>query len=313
MAQLTGAGLGLTAGLEQLERHPPARSYRRPIAQLRQQLASGSTFTESLRQLGSWLPDFDISLLHAGEQSGRLDACLRLLAEYYNDRARIAQQVISDLLYPAFLLHFAVLIFGFMRWISGTGWDFARATLGVLIPIYVVTALVIFAFQSRHGERWRAFLETVIRPVPVLGTARRFLAVARVSAALEALLSAGVTIIEAWELAASASGSPALRRRVLAWRPLLDAGQTPAEVLRSSGAFPEIFIHQYSTGEVSGKLDETLRRLHEYYQEEGTRKLHMVAAWTPRAIYLCIVLLIAYRIVQFYVGYFHNIANIGGF
>jgi type II secretory pathway component PulF len=280
---------------------------------LRKQLASGCTFTEALRQLGSWLPEFDISLVHAGEQSGRLDACLRLLAEYYNDRARIAQQVISDLLYPAFLLHFGVLIFGFIRWISGTGWDFARATLGVLIPIYAVTGLLIFTFQSKHSERWRAWLEALIQPVPVLGTARRYLAVARVSAALEALLSAGVTIIEAWELAAAASGSPALHRRVLAWRPLLDAGQTPAEALRSSGAFPEIFTSQYSTGEISGKLDETLRRLHEYYQDEGTRKLHIVAAWAPRAIYLCIVLLIAYRIVQFYVGYFHNIANIGGF
>jgi type II secretory pathway component PulF len=183
----------------------------------------------------------------------------------------------------------------------------------VLVPIYVVIGLAIYAFQSQHGERWRAWMESVLQTLPVLGKARRYLAVARVSAALEALLSAGVTIIEAWELAATASGSPAIRRRVLAWRPLLDAGQTPAEVLRSSSAFPEIFTHQYATGEVSGKLDETLRRLHQYYQEEGTRKLHVVATWTPRAIYFCIVLLIAYRIVQFYVGYFHNVANAGGF
>ena len=178
--------------------------------------------------------------------------------------------------------------------------------MGVLIPLYVVVALMIFAAQSRHGETWRACFESMLHPIPVLGQARRYLALARLAAALEALLSAGVTIIEAWELAATASGSPALRRTVLGWRPRVDAGQTPAEAVSASGSFPELFANQYATGEISGQLDDTLRRLHGYYQEEGSRKLHAVARWTPRAIYFCVVLIIAYRIIHFYTDYFNR-------
>ena len=177
-----------------------------------------------------------------------------------------------------------------------------RQTLGVLIPLYVVVGLMIFAAQSRHGETWRAGSSRCCIPIPVLGVARRYLALARLSAALEALLSAGVTIIQAWELAATASGSPALRRTVLAWRPLVDGGQTPAEAVNASGKFPELFAAQYATGEISGQLDDTLGRLHAYYQEEGSRKLHAFSRWTPRAIYFCIVLMIAYRIIQFLHG-----------
>jgi type II secretory pathway component PulF len=100
---------------------------------------------------------------------------------------------------------------------------------------------------------------------------------------------------------------------VLAWRPLVDAGQTPAEVIRISGKFPTLFVNQYATGEVSGKLDETLRGLHRYYQEEGTRKLHALARWTPRAVYLLVMLMIAYRVVRFWADYFNQIGAAGGF
>jgi type II secretory pathway component PulF len=146
----------------------------------------------------------------------------------------------------------------------------------------------------------------------VLGTARQYLALARLAASLEALLSAGVTVVEAWDLAATASGSPALQRTVASWKPLLNAGETPAEVLRHSPGFPELFANQYATGEVSGQLDDALRRLSAYYEEDGSRKLHAVAQWTPRAIYFGVVLMIAYQIIHFYLGYFGQIRDVLG-
>jgi type IV pilus assembly protein PilC len=131
--------------------------------------------------------------------------------------------------------------------------------------------------------------------------------------ALEALLSAGVTITEAWELAAEACGSPALKQRIRSWRPMVEAGRTHSEALNESSEFPHIFTNQYTTGEVSGTLDETLRRMTRYFQEEGSRKLHAVAQWTPRAAYLLIVMMIAYRVLQFWMGYFRQIQEIGNF
>src|SRR5262249_5230330 len=122
LAQLTAAGIGLPAALEELQRHPPALSYVRPLQNLTRELAQGFTLTESLGRLGSWLPAFDIALLHAGEQSGRLDACFRLLSDYYSDRARMARQIIADLLYPAFLFHFAIFILPFAQFFQSGNW-----------------------------------------------------------------------------------------------------------------------------------------------------------------------------------------------
>ena len=303
LAQLTAAGISLTRALEQLQRNPPARSFRAPIQRLLEEISAGNTYTESLQQTGGWLPAFDIALIDAGERSGRLDACFKLLADYYNDRARIMRQMVADLAYPVALLHFAVFILPFAELFkSGNLAAYLAKTFGILIPIYLVVAAMIYAGQSKHGERWRAWVETVLHPIPILGTGRRCLALSRLAAALEALIIAGVTIIEAWELAATASGSPALRRVVEAWRPQLRAGETPAELVRACRRFPDLFTNLYSSGEIGGKLDESLRHLHRLYQEEGTRKLHAFAQWLPRFIYLVIVLVIAYKVIQFWMG-----------
>jgi type II secretory pathway component PulF len=308
LAQLTSAGLTLINALEHLKQNPPTFSYRVHIRNLLEDLKGGYTFSQALNREKGWLPAFDIALLHAGEHSGRLDQCFRLLSDHYQDRARLARQMIADLAYPLFLFHFAIFIFAFVQSFASGNWiGFLWRTFGVLIPLYVIFLALAYAAQGKHGEKWRSSVEHFLRPVPVLGTARHCLALSRLAGALEALLSAGVTIIEAWELAATASGSPAIRRTVLAWRPLVDGGQTPAEVVSSSSRFPALFANQYTSGEISGKLDDTLKRLHQYYQDEGTRKLHYLAQWTPRMIYLIVAIGIGIWVVRFYMNYWNNI------
>ena len=315
ISQLTVAGLPILRSLEQIERHPPSPAFRKPLRAAIYEINNGSTLTEALRHTGNWIPSFDIALLEAGERSGRLDACFRVLADYYTDRARMARQMISDLAYPLFLFHFAIFILPFADVFTGkiSLLVYALKTFGVLIPTYFIGALLLYAGQGKHGEAWRSFIERVLHPIPILGTGRRELALARLSMALEALINAGVSIVEAWELAATVSGSPQLRRTVFAWKPAVLAGQTPAEALAASGRFPDMFDNQYHTGEISGKLDETLKRMRQYYQEEGTRKIHAVSQWLPRFICLGIALMIAWHIVGFYSSLFSEQDKITNF
>ncbi len=193
-----------------------------------------------------------------------------MLAEFYTERAQTIKRVIVHLAYPAFLVHLmvAVMMIVFYFWLPAA----VLFPVAGLFTLYALTFFLVYAMQNKHGERWRGFVEAVLHHIPVIGTGRRSLALGRLAAALEALISAGVMIGEAWELAARASGSPALRRIVNSWKPLLESGQTPAEALSASGQFPPLFANQYTTGEISGKLDETLRRLRNYYQDEGTRR-----------------------------------------
>ncbi|HXE41631.1 MAG TPA: type II secretion system F family protein [Candidatus Baltobacteraceae bacterium] len=318
LAQLTAAGIGVTNALEQLKRHPPARSYRRPLEFFLIELAKGKTFSESLRSV-DWLPDFDLTLIEAGERSGRLDHCFRALAEYYNQRATLAKQIISELLYPAFLIHFAALIFLIVlpwatsQFNASLPMLLLKATLK-LSPIYIITALTIYANQSKHNSKWRAFMDGIWNCVPVLRSARHSLALSRLTLALEALISAGVGVIQAWELAVTASNSPRLQRAVVEWKSHFANGRTPAELVGMASVFPETFANLYHSGEISGKLDETLLRLHTFYQEDATYKFHLLSQWIPRLIYILVVIAVAFKVIQFWTGYYSNVSKaIDGF
>ena len=143
----------------------------------------------------------------------------------------------------------------------------------------------------------------------MLGTARLYLALARLAAALEALIAAGVKPVEAWEIAANASGSPALRRIVRAQKTQIQEGRRPSEVIRECPRFPAMFSNLYATGEISGKLDESLGSIRHYYNEEGMRKLQTLAALLPKLVYFIVMLVIAYAVINFYVGYMKQIED----
>lgn len=306
LAQMTSAGVSLLQALDSLQKR---RGYR-GLRQVSQLIGQGFNLTDALRRVGD-LPEFDTSLIDAGERSGRLDACFRLLSDYYAERARTTRQIIMDLAYPVALLHFAIFLFPFPEFfMSGNVAVYLTKTVGVLVPLYAVVLAMLYAAQSKHGETWRGLIEMVLRPVPVAGAARQYLALSRLAAALEALLAAGVNIVEAWDLAAAACGSPGIRREVKSWRPHLQAGETPADRVNRSSWFPEMFANLYQTGEEAGATEETLQKLRNYYHEEGTRKMRAVSKWVPIMIYLGIMFFIASRIISFYMGQIQQLQKV---
>jgi type II secretory pathway component PulF len=315
LSVLISAGLTIRQGLEQLKANPPDRALRQKVSDWLVNLEQGLTVTQSVERLGQWMPSFDLALIEAGEQSGRLDACFKLLAAHYEERARMIKQAISDMLYPIFTFHMAVVVFSFIQFLQpgGTLTQLILTILVVLVPIYAAVYFFILACQGRHGENWRGKLERVFSFVPVLGTARQDLALARLAAALEALLNAGVPIIGAWELAATASGSPALRRLVQSWRPRVDGGSTYSELVSESDKFPTVFNNLYHTGEISGQLDQTLVKLHTLYQEEGIRRMRLVTRWGPQIVYFAVALFVGYKVITYYMGYFQMVNDASKF
>src|SRR5215212_7679599 len=150
LSQLIDAGIGLPQALETLHRSPPVRSFRSGLARLVTALQQGSTFSQALRSIEGWIPEFDAALLEGGERSGRLPDCFKLLAQYYTERAQLARQVISDFMYPLFLFRFAIFIGPVPElFLTGNVTKYLVKTLSILLPIYAVTGIVLFACQGR--------------------------------------------------------------------------------------------------------------------------------------------------------------------
>ncbi|MBC8097296.1 MAG: type II secretion system F family protein [Akkermansiaceae bacterium] len=319
MGSMISAGIPLIKALEMASVNPGARGSRATILAIIAHLKTGLTFTDSMRLVQGWMPEFDVALLSVGEKSGRLDSSFRTLSDYYATRAKIIRDTISGLIITVATLHVFLLVFplGFLTsFVLGIfNNDYAQCVPFLIQKLvvfgvgYGVVLFFIFAGQGQRAEGWRAMVESIVRLVPVLRSAQRYLVLARLSAALEALISAGVSIVEGWQLAAAASGSPGLRRVVAGWRSRIDSGVTPGELVNLSNFFPEMFANLYNTGEQSGQLDDTLTRLQVYYQEEGFRKLRLFTRLMNGTIYGLVALMIAYNVIRFYVGHFNSVLN----
>jgi type II secretory pathway component PulF len=132
----------------------------------------------------------------------------------------------------------------------------------------------------------------------------KYLAVARLAMALESLLSAGVPVVRSWELAATSCGSPQLKKEIFKWTPHLESGTTPGDMVAQIPYFPEMFAQLYQSGEISGKMDETLARLHTYFEEEGFHKLQTFCRVLGYTLYFAMAILAGIFIIRFWTGYF---------
>jgi type II secretory pathway component PulF len=319
LASMIAAGVPLMKALEMAGRSPAIRASRKVIPVLIGHLQEGCTFADSMVKVKGWLPEFDVALLSVGEQTGRLDESFKLLARYYASRAKIIRDTIAGLAITMVTLHVFLLVFplgfliGFAKGVMDSNLSecvpFIIEKLVLFGGMYGTVLLLIFACQGKRGEGWRALIESFFHMIPLLRTAVKYLALARLAAALGALTNAGVPVVKSWELAAAACGSPRLKREVLKWTPQIESGLTPAEMVGQISYFPEVFTNLYHTAEMSGKLDETLVRLHAYFEDEGFRTLRLFTRILNGVIYGTVVILVAFNIIHFWMNYYGNLLN----
>jgi type II secretory pathway component PulF len=311
LASYIDVGIPLHTALQRLAAHPPHPSLRAPIRRLHGGLLKDQTFCEAAQHLGDWFTRFDLALIRAGETSGRLDDVLKLLAFHHRETARNLSELRSHLTYPALVLVAAIFIVPLPAFLmNGSITSYFLQTFGVIAALIGLVWLGVFLANGRRGESWRAALERATDPVPLLGAARRELALARLSAALQALLNAGVLVSEAWPMAAAASGSPRLRRAVARWPEALAGGATPGDIIVQAPEFPDLFQSSYQTGELSGRLDEQLLWLRRHYEETALSKFRELAIWAPRVAYGCVMAYVVVKIFQLAAGYFATVQSL---
>jgi type II secretory pathway component PulF len=339
LAAMIAAGVSLPKALEMVGRNRVAGVSQKTVHALTQHLNNGHTFTDAMRLVSGqmrpepgsaddlkfrasrncWLSDFDIALLSAGEQSGQLDSAFKLLARYSESRARIIRETITSLFFTVLTLHVFLLVMplgllvkaflGLYNSQYAECIPFIIEKIIVYGSLYGVVWFLFFATQGNRGSGWQSVVESIYAIFPWLRVAVKYLAVARLAMALESLLNAGVPVVRAWELAAVSSGSSKLKREILRLTPQLETGLTPGEMVAQIPYFPEMFTHLYQTGELSGRLDESLTRLHTYFEEEGFRKLRTFFRVSNMVLYFTIVACVGYFIVNFWTNYYRQMLN----
>jgi len=275
-------------------------------------ISGGDSLAEAMAQYPRQFKPIDRTVVETGELSGNLPRALNLLSDWYRLTSRMKNRLLSGMILPGLILHFAAFLVPFTVEIRNgiENFDFDGYILNVLkILIYFFWGPigVIFAIMRLTPPLgiFRRILDSFALAVPGLGGGLKHMALSRYCRAFHMFINAGVNGVEAARRACNVTGNAEVASWFKGVAESAQAGNPFSEGL--SRRLPAIFREQWVVGEESGRLDNITLRLANSHLETGERKLENFARWFPRLVYFTMIAVLALVVVKLIVDHYMNI------
>jgi type IV pilus assembly protein PilC len=314
------AGVPIVKTIETSTRKLGDSRLKAVMAEVVDDIKSGSTLTDALDEHGSYFPDLFVDMVSVAEQTGSLPEVLLSLSEHYDNNLRLKKDFLSQITWPMIQLIAAVLIIALLIMILG--WIADKGTGGVSVDILGwgllgpsgaikwllgwagLVAAVWFGYRlSASSLSGRKTLHQMLMGVPVVGTCLRNFAIARFSWAFHLTQSSGMPIDDSLDasLAATANGvfdaaAPFITQDIM-------KGETLSDALNNSRLFPEEFINIVHVSETSGTVPEALHRLSPQFEEDARRSLKTLTTLAAWGVWMCVAGFIIYVIFKIVLWY----------
>lgn len=288
----------LAAGLPILRSIPTSVSGmkgRLPTAfnALAKRISIDGGLAESMARYPKAFSQMDVLVVEAGEISGNLSQCLKLLSHWYAFRDRLRQIVISGMMLPFLLIHLAAilghapaLLLGLIN-INQYLFQVAQTlALFYVPPVLIYTAV---RLTPKTGF-FRRLLDSVTLRIPVLGQAVKHLALSRYCRVFHMLLKGGVPVIQSAQKASEHTGNIIITDMLAGGAKSALTGKPVSDGF--SKQLPENFIKSWQIGEDTGEQENVVERLVEDTTQISERLFKELAQWTPKLVYFLVSLYI---------------------
>jgi len=306
LGTLVQAGLPIQSALTSMRNTAPRRM-RSTTAVLAEAVNAGLPPSEAMEKCGPSFSELDRQNIRIAERSGALDVVLLSLSKYYETRAAARNKLIAGSLYPAFVFSAGVFIPPLPGLVLGkmTVASYLWRTAGLLFSLAVLAWLVSRIFRwASTVPKLNVALDRALLAVPVFGRLRFDYALSQWLSSIRLMLTAGFGVIEALESASYTS--PLIAEACRHARPHISSGMQISQALALTGVFPEELIQYWTTGEMSGRLDEMLDRLAAIYEDRWRRSLDYAVTWLPRIAYGLVAIYMVWQILTLATAYFNT-------
>lgn len=308
LATLVRAGVPLVDSIAALTEQVEKEALVRVLTSVRESLNEGTSFAKSLEAHPKVFPPLFVNMVAAGEMAGTLETVLERLADFMENQARLKSKVLSALAYPILMMLVGGCLVGFLMVAVVPKVTSIFENLGQTLPWY--TRLLIFVSNVVAGFWWLIILlaiggsvlfrrwlskpagrlkwDTFLLRIPLFGRLFLLVAVARFARTLSTLLSSGVQLLKAMEIGKNVLENAKLQGVVTEAIGSIREGESIAEPLKRSKAFPPMVTHMIAVGERSGQLEQMLENVSRAYESDVETR---VAALTSLLEPIMIVLL----------------------
>ncbi len=284
------------------------------VYEIASDIDAGFSLSQALGRHPGIFSEFYVNMVKSAEVTGRLSEVLDFLADYLEKQSTLVSQIKNALTYPAFIiaLFFVVVIimvtmvFPQITPILQQSNVALPITTQILlsvsnfmmkwwwtIVIMLIAVVLILAdyFQTNEGK---VVLDTITLKTPIVGKMLQKLYVSRFAESARVLIKGGLTIPQAVEISSRVIGNSIYQEQLHSAAEQIRKGKLLSQALEAMPEFPPLVSQLISVGESTGRLEELLGKINDFYSREVENTVENLVSLIQPILMVVIGVIIAF-------------------
>lgn len=283
------AGLSIVTALGILGQQVENKKLRATIIEIKAQVEKGQQLSEVLTMYPRIFPEVYVSMISAGESSGKLEDSLRQVSVQMKKSQELFSRIRGAMMYPAVIVTAMVaiaieMVVFVLPKILVMFNDFnvelplpTRILIGIvngtqkygLYLLVLIIGLVFLLIWLMKKPAVKRRIHKFNLHLPVFGGIIKKINLANFTLTLSSLLGSSLPIIDAVKITAQVQSNLTYREALMRASEVLKKGEPLSEILaKEPKIFPAMITQMIMVGEESGQMDAMLSELADYYGQE---------------------------------------------
>jgi len=287
LSTMLNSWMGLVKSVWVLEKQEKNPVFKNILNTFIVELREWRTLSDCLELYPNSFSNAEVGVIKSWEKTWKLNSVLTGLADQTEKVASISWKLKSAMLYPAMIM---LVVFGVifvmmtavvpklleifedksvlpastkaLIWVSDFFVNFWYLIIIALVWIYV---LLSFWKKTPNG---RYNFDNFLLHLPVFGTVMRKVVLSKFARIFSWLISSGVSVVESLKIVSDAVWNEVYRQRILLLMEDVKWWMKIWESLDGDKLFPDIMIQMIQVWEQTAKLDQTVVKIAEFYDEQ---------------------------------------------
>ena len=286
------------------------------LKQILSDIEKGKTIKEAFENTKAF-SSFYISMVATGEMSGNLDEVMDKLSIYYDKEQKLKSKIVSILIYPAILVVSMIISFTAILIFLIPNFEEIYADNTIQTPL--ITKILIFLshlirggfiYFKKNSQKFNEILNKLYFKTPLVKTFNQLIITNKFVKALSILISSGVQIVYSIETSAKVMDNDYIYQKICESNELIKKGNSIGSSLKKVEELPSLFLSMVVIGEESGRLDNILGTVSEYYENELDSKLERGTKYFENFLTLFIGIIVGIAVISMMMPMFDAVASI---
>ncbi|MBU1235769.1 MAG: type II secretion system F family protein [Gammaproteobacteria bacterium] len=305
LEQLTRAGVSILDGLTDLRDSLENPNFREVIAGMIESIDGGRTLSQAMAEHPRVFDGVFISLVAAGESTGKLQEVLANLVESLKWQDELAAQTKKLIMYPAFMGSVVIGVVIFMMiylvpkmvgFIKGMGHELPLhtkiliATSNVFVNYWYLVlglpllAAAVIAALVRSNPRARYRWDEFKLRLPLVGNILRKVILSRFAGVFAMMYSSGISVLDSLRATEGVVGNQVIKEGLEKVGEMIAEGQSITVAFQNVSLFPPLVLRMLRVGENTGGLDTALINVSYFYSRDVRESISRIQALIEPAL-----------------------------